>query len=208
MPDEEASKFVLGVDLDGVCADFIGGFRRIAAEWLGVNESELTSAPSYDYPEWKMDSAGGWLDAYHYAITRREIFRTLSPIPGASVSLRRLWTAERVRIRIITHRLFFEFFHAEAIKQTIEWLDRHAFPYWDICFMRDKAAVGADLYIEDSPTNVEALRAAGKRVICYGNSTNEHIPAPRAKDWREIETMVLQEFKDWEKGPQPTLPGS
>lgn len=155
-----------------------------------------------------MDSAGGWLDAYHYAITRREIFRTLSPIPGASVTLRRLWTAERVRIRIITHRLFFEFFHAEAIKQTIEWLDRHAFPYWDICFMREKAAVGADLYIGDSPTNVEALRAAGKRVICYGNSTNEHILAPRAKDWREVETMVLQEFEDWEKGPQPTLPGS
>ena len=28
--------FVFGVDLDGVVADFYGGLRPIAAEWLGV----------------------------------------------------------------------------------------------------------------------------------------------------------------------------
>jgi len=31
-------QFVLGVDLDGVVADFIGGLRPIAAEWLGVGD--------------------------------------------------------------------------------------------------------------------------------------------------------------------------
>ena len=29
--------FVFGVDLDGVVADFYGGLRPIAAEWLGVD---------------------------------------------------------------------------------------------------------------------------------------------------------------------------
>ena len=32
-------RFVLGVDLDGVCADFYGGLKPVAAEWLGVDLS-------------------------------------------------------------------------------------------------------------------------------------------------------------------------
>jgi hypothetical protein len=32
---ETDRKFVLAVDLDGVCADFYTGLRPIAAEWLG-----------------------------------------------------------------------------------------------------------------------------------------------------------------------------
>ena len=39
MTIDDELRFVLGVDLDGVCADFIGGLRPIAAEWLDVKES-------------------------------------------------------------------------------------------------------------------------------------------------------------------------
>ena len=35
------TKFVLGVDLDGVVADFYPGLRPIAAEWLGVGLEAL-----------------------------------------------------------------------------------------------------------------------------------------------------------------------
>ena len=31
----DGRQFVLGVDLDGVCGDYIGTFRRIVAERLG-----------------------------------------------------------------------------------------------------------------------------------------------------------------------------
>lgn len=37
----DENRFVLGVDLDGECADFIGALRPIAAEWLGVQVNEL-----------------------------------------------------------------------------------------------------------------------------------------------------------------------
>ena len=33
--------FVLGVDLDGVCADYTTAFREIAAQELGVDKSAL-----------------------------------------------------------------------------------------------------------------------------------------------------------------------
>ena len=53
-------------------------------------------------------------------------------------------------------RLFIKYFHKQAIQQTVAWLDMHGIPYWDLCFMRDKAEVGANLYVKDAPANVEA----------------------------------------------------
>ena len=91
---------------------------------------------------------------------QRELFLKLPPTARAPQALRRLSKAG-VRIRIITHRLFIKYFHQIAVSQTIQWLDRHDIPYWDLCFMQEKTAVGADLYIEDSPSNIERLRAEG-----------------------------------------------
>jgi 5'(3')-deoxyribonucleotidase len=119
-------------------------------------------------------------------------------MPGAPQALRRLSGAD-VRIRIITHRLFIKYFHQVAVRQTIEWLDFHDIPYWDLCFMREKAAVGADLYVEDSPENVARLRAEGLKTIVFSNSTNEHLPGPRARSWDEVVGLVLDEKATWEK---------
>src|SRR3990172_3226868 len=150
-------RFVLGVDLDGVVAEFYGGLRPIAAEWLGVPLDSLTTEVSYNLPEWRLETVGSYEDLHRFAVTQRELFRNLSPIDGAGPVLRRL-SARNIRIRIITHRLFIKYAHQLAVEQTTEWLEHHGIPYWDLCFMKEKAAVGADLYIEDSPRNVEQLR--------------------------------------------------
>ncbi|HSD43185.1 MAG TPA: hypothetical protein VLD36_15135 [Burkholderiales bacterium] len=191
-------RFVLGVDLDGVCADFYGGLKPVAAEWLGVDIATLPDRVSWTLPEWGVDRAPGGYDALHrFAVTQRELFRRLPPMPGAPQALRAL-SGEDVRIRIITHRLFIKYFHQVAVRQTIEWLDFHDIPYWDLCFMREKAAVGADLYIEDSPENVARLRAQGLKTIVFSNSTNEHLPGPRAQSWDEVVGLVLAEKGAWE----------
>jgi 5'(3')-deoxyribonucleotidase len=195
-------RFVFGVDLDGVCADFYGGLKPIAAEWLGVDATALPDRVSWTLPEWGVDRAPGGYDALHrFAVTQRELFRRLPPMPGAPQALRAL-SAQDVRIRIITHRLFIKYFHQVAVRQTIEWLDFHDIPYWDLCFMREKAAVGADLYIEDSPENIARLRAQGLRTIVFSNSTNEHLPGPRAASWDEAVGLVLAEKAAWEARAQ------
>jgi 5'(3')-deoxyribonucleotidase len=97
---------------------------------------------------------------------------------------------EGYRIRIITHRLFIHFFHATALQQTIEWLDHHGIPYWDLCFMKEKDQVGANIYIDDAPDNIESLRSRGFYTICYANSTNKAVGAPRAKGWDEVYELV------------------
>jgi len=65
--------------------------------------------------------------------------------------------------------------------------------------MRDKAAVGADLYIEDSPDHVQRLREDGHKTIVFTNSTNEGLPGPRADSWLEVESLVLKQLEDWQK---------
>jgi 5'(3')-deoxyribonucleotidase len=193
------TRFVLGIDLDGVCADFYRGLRPIAAEWLGVPVESLPEQVSYGLGEWGIDRAPGGYPALHrFAVTQRNLFRDLEPVERAPVTLRQL-SALDVRIRIITNRLFIKYFHQEAVRQTIEWLDHYDIPYWDLCFMRDKAAVGADLYVEDSPENVARLRRDGYPTIVFSNSTNLDLDGPRAGSWRDVERLVMERLGKWER---------
>lgn len=184
-------QIVLGVDMDGVCADFYGRMREIAAEWFECKIEDLTPEVSYGLEEWGIKDIDQYNSLHRFAVTQRDLFRTAEMIPGSRKYLRML-SGEGVRIRIITHRLFIHYFHETAVKQTIDWLDHHGIPYWDLCFMKEKAQVGADIYIEDSPDNVENLRAAGLYTICFGNSTNTHIMHPRAKSWAEVYELIGQ----------------
>jgi 5'(3')-deoxyribonucleotidase len=142
---------------------------------------------------------GGYPKLHQFAVTQRDLFRVLQPMPGAPQVLRQL-SEKKVRIRIITHRLFIKHFHKIAVQQTIEWLDHHDIPYWDLCFMKDKAAVGADLYIEDSPDNVERLRADGHATIVLTNSTNRSLVGPRANSWADVGRLVDEAIQMWAKG--------
>lgn len=189
-------QFVLGVDLDGVVADFMRGLKPIAAEWLGKDEADLPDEVQYGFPEWDLDPSGGYESLHRFAVKERDLFVNLSPLEGAPAVLRRL-SARGIRIRIITHRLYIPWFHREAINQTTEWLEHHGIPYWDLCFMRDKAAVGADLYLEDNPSNILALRADGHETIVVSNSTNRALDGPRAGNWIEVEGLVFEALERW-----------
>lgn len=187
---QEKRKIVLGVDLDGVCADFYGHMRDIAAEWFERPIEELTKDVSYNLPEWGITNPEEQYPSLHrFAVTARNLFRDVPMIPGARKYLRKL-SDEGFHIRIITHRLFIQYFHAIAVQQTIEWLDYNGIPYLDLCFMKEKERVGADIYIEDSPNNISALRTQDCYTICFGNSTNRHIAPPRAESWDEVYNLV------------------
>ena len=204
---ENPRQFVLGVDLDGVVANFYAGLLPIAAEWLGVPAGSLPVEVSYGLTEWGLDAAGGYEDLHRFAVVQRELFRKLEPMPGAAAALRRI-SQRGMRIRIITHRLFIKYFHEEAVTQTTAWLEHHGIPYWDLCFMKDKAAVRADLYVEDSPENVAALRADGHETIVFRNSTNRQLPPPQAASWAEVEDLVAEHHARWQaRGESRGVPG-
>ena len=194
MPSDKG-EVVIGVDLDGVCADFYARMREIAAEWLEVGIETLTTDVSYGLDEWGIRDDDHYRQLHRFAVTQRDLFETCAPIRGAATTLRRL-SDEGYRIRIITHRLFINFFHEASVRQTIRWLDKHGVPYRDLCFMGEKDQVGADVYIDDSPDNIEGLRAAGHFCVCFANSANKGIEAPRARTWEEVYALIKQRWPE------------
>jgi 5'(3')-deoxyribonucleotidase len=204
--------FVLGIDLDGVVADFYGRMREMAAEWFGVPVDSLTTDVDWGMTVWGIRNEDEYLRLHRWAVTQRELFRSMPPMPGAPQALRRL-AAEDVRIRIITHRLVIPYFHETAVHQTVSWLDRHGVPYWDLCFMRRKTAVGADVYLDDAPHNIAELQSEHLPLIVFTNSTNADMPAEqhgRAADWHEAEDMIRSRYHRWlrDRGrPVPEQPG-
>ena len=185
----DLNRIIIGVDLDGVCSDFYGRMREIAAEWFECPIGDLTREVSYGLPEWGVRSSDQYESLHRFAVTQRALFKTSPMIPGARKYLR-LVSDEGARIRIITHRLFIHYFHSLAVGQTIEWLDENGIPYWDLCFMKAKEQVGADIYVEDSPENVKSLRGKDLYTICFGNSTNRAVDAPRAESWEDVYRLI------------------
>jgi 5'-nucleotidase len=182
-------EFVLGVDLDGVCADHAAAFRRVVATERGVDPSTLEDQRTWNCAEWGIDDEE--FDRLHrLAVMEHHMFRTMPVVPGAAATLWRLSDAG-VWIRLITHRLYTNWGHAVAVADTVAWLDEHAIPYRDLCFLGDKPQVEADAYIDDAPHNVEALRATGARTLVFSQPYNMDIAGPRAAGWAEVEDWVL-----------------
>jgi 5'(3')-deoxyribonucleotidase len=195
----DESSFILGVDLDGVVGDFYGAMRSIAAEWLSRPLEALTPDVSYGLEEWGIEEYGGYDRLHRFAVTQRNLFRDMPPIKDAPAVLRKL-SNKGIRIRIITHRLFLKYSHKTSVTQTVEWLDNWDIPYWDICFMADKVAVGAHVYVDDAPSNIRLLRSQGCKTIVFSNSTNRDLPGPRADTWQDVERLVMEAREEWKTG--------
>jgi 5' nucleotidase, deoxy (Pyrimidine), cytosolic type C protein (NT5C) len=68
--------------------------------------------------------------------------------------------------------------------------------------VKDKPAVDADLYTEDSEKNVAQLRGAGHPTIVFGNVTNVGFPGTRLEDWVEVEKIVRSAHERWRSNRQ------
>lgn len=199
------NEFVLGVDLDGVCADYTSGFRTVAAREWGVPESSLTTEVSWDFGEWGLDR-DGFLALHRASVQEHRMFRDMPAVPGASDALWRLSDAG-VWIRVITHRLVTNWGHATIVSDTVDWLDTRRIPYRDLCFLGRKPQVQADAYVEDAPHNIEALRADGNVVIVFDQPYNRDLDGPRARTWAEVEVLVAELVAASGRSFEGQLPG-
>ena len=184
---------VLGVDLDGVCGDYEGAFRGSLMRRSERAAEEFPPQTAMDaYSEWGL-TFEQFEAAHRQAVLEDRIFRHMEPLPGVSEALWEL-SDLGVWIRIITHRLIFNWAHETSAADTAAWLDLHRIPYRDLCFIGDKPDVGADLYVDDSPTNIMSLRSAGRTAIVFDQPYNHHLPGPRARTWTDVVTLVRAEL--------------
>jgi len=197
---------VLGVDLDGVVADHTRRFREIVGELRGIDPESLPMDRSWDFHEWGFEP-GEYERLHRLAVTDYDMILTMPVIEGAADVLWRLSDAG-IWIRIVTHRLYVNWAHERAVGDTAAWLDQHRIPYRDLCFLGAKPEVQADAYIDDAPHNITALRELGNTVIAFEQPYNCDVPGePRARDWAEVESIVVDLAADRLGQVEVQLPG-
>lgn len=178
------NKLRLGIDLDGVVADFTRG-------WMGFYNPEFgTSLQVEDSVSWN-----GLIDLTHFKdmgefwkwssdLDGRSLFWHLETFPGAVEALESLDAAGH-KIVILTTKPDF------AVHDTLEWLARHRLPTTEIHILEDKWTVECDVYLDDSPIVLPRLvEHRPNSVICrYVRPWND--PMEGATDVRNFD-----EFRD------------
>jgi 5'(3')-deoxyribonucleotidase len=175
----------LGIDLDGVVADFnTGWISRYNADFGADVAFDAVvawdSIPSLthfrhmgDFWRWAQDHDG------------HSLFRHLDTYDGAVETLHRL--ARRNDIVIITTKPVW------AVHDTFAWLADHGIPTREVHILRQKWTVTCDFYLDDAPHVVEDLVAhRPDATVCrFIRPWNEPVPgATDVRTWEEFEQLV------------------
>ncbi len=209
-------RYVIGIDMDGVLANYESFLRRVTADELGIDEESIPLSESWNFTNWPIRDRDHYEELHLKEVSEYSMFANLDEIPGASDALWRLNDHDELRFRIVTHR-YPVFSSAERKKavgllqakitaDTVAWLQqirpdgRPLIPFHDLAILgtskADKASVGCDIYIDDSPGNIAALRSEGQRAIVFSQEYNSHIPGLRADNWEAVEAIILEELEE------------
>ena len=144
----------LGIDLDGVVADFNSGwverYNRDFDANVNVDQIVEWDAPTH------LTHFSGMGQFWEWASTcgeGRSLFRPLRPYADALDSLRRLRRRGH-KIVILTTKPDF------AVHDTYAWLSEHEVPTTEVHILDDKTTVECDIYLDDADHNLEALSAS------------------------------------------------
>lgn len=178
----------LGIDLDGVVADFNRG-------WMELHGTEFASAldPSM-VRAWDGVATLGdfahmgefWAWARTAGTDGTSIFRHLPPMPDAIDALHRLVRAGH-RIVVLTSK------PSWAVHDTFHWLADNRMPTREVHMLDAKWEVPCDVYLDDSPTVLPRLvRNRPDATVCrFVRAWNDPVPgAIDVTSWREFEQVV------------------
>jgi hypothetical protein len=176
----------LGIDLDGVVADFSKGwidlYNREFGTDLRVEQVDtwdgITSITHFeemrDFWKWSSDLDG------------RTLFWHLEPFPGAVQALHDL-DREGHEIVIVTMKPSF------AIDDTHDWVAAQGIPASEIHILEDKWRIDCDVYLDDGPHVLPGLVAnRPDRTVCrYVRPWNRAVPgAVDVRDFDEFRALV------------------
>lgn len=184
---------IIGVDLDNTSGDYTDALRQYVGEAEGIPvEERLTVFPEpsdYNFTTWPFVSTD--FLRYHSEAVAQGIYGKMKVYDGCSQTLWKL-DEDGHHIRVITSRFTVWGQNNRVVASTGAWLDKVDLPYRDIMFVRDKGDVYADVYIEDNPSNIFALRALGRTVIVYDALYNRDISGLRAHNWEEVYKLITE----------------
>jgi|SaaInlStandDraft_1057018.scaffolds.fasta_scaffold16379_6 5'-nucleotidase len=205
----DLNPFILCIDLDGPVAEYTKAIRQATAERTGVPVEQIGPQTAWEFYKsegWPISNREEYMQIHNQAVDDG-MFRSMKVVEGASDALWEL-SEEGIHVRVVTHRLINKWSHARVVADTVEWLQasrpdgRPTIPYRDICFLSQKFDLAGDVLVEDSPANLEGVKAAKDRnlpapyPIIYDTPYNRHVDGVRAKTWDEI-YATIHTYKEW-----------
>jgi 5'(3')-deoxyribonucleotidase len=179
----------LGIDLDGVVADFNAGWTRLHNDEFGGNLSgDLVTT-------WDgLHTLGGFSDMNAFWAWARgnsqrpSIFRHLDLLPDALDTLRAL-DAEGHHVVIVSTKPDW------AVHETMHWLADNKIPTREVHLTFTKHLVDCDIYLDDAPGVLPALvKHRPNALICrFVRPWNQPVPgAVDVHDWAEFHAIVTE----------------
>jgi 5'(3')-deoxyribonucleotidase len=175
----------LGIDLDGVVADFSTGWiSRYNTEFGAELRSEQVESWNAMAELTHFDTMGAfwrWAEGEDHA----SIFRHLETYPDAVETLARL--DREHEIVILTAKPNW------AVHDTFAWIADHRIPTREVHITNAKWRVPCDVYLDDAPHQIEDIhRNRPESVMCrMVRPWNAPRPGVRdVRDWDEFEALV------------------
>jgi hypothetical protein len=186
-----ARQLDIGVDLDGVCYDFVGALRTWINGATGRALDTMAPAQSWDFwrDQWDL-SLDEFLGFYADAVHAGFMFIQGDSYPGAIAGFRRLAEAGH-RLHVVTARAPRGAVEQAEINTRI-YLEANQMPYTSLTFSDRKGDVPTDIFFEDAVHNYVALEEAGFHPWLYTQGWNESFPARRVSGWPQFEEVVAQ----------------
>lgn len=142
----------LGIDLDGVVADFNSGwisrYNRDFGTTLDVGQVVEWNAPTHLTHFRGMDEFWDWARTCGEG---RSLFHPLDTYPDALETLHCLQQRGHLIVILTTKPDF-------AVHDTYAWLSRHEIPTTEVHILDDKTKVECDVYLDDADHNLTDLR--------------------------------------------------
>lgn len=193
-------KFILGVDIDDTLTSYTERFLSIHANRYGVDPASLQRPTSYAMDCWGwpgIESAQDYLNHHNDYVRNEKLFAKSPAFPYAAQAIRNLREAGAY-VKIITTRFCSPEFPDKdlVIKETAKFFGFNRFEYDEFMVSSTKDHIYADVYIDDSPKNVEKFTKMGRQVIVpnttgYTEATAEKFGVHLGNGWEHIEQLVL-----------------
>lgn len=179
----------LGIDLDGVVANFNAGWMRRYNEQYGASlVPEMVQTWDAFVALTHFESNTEFWD-WASNVDGPGLFRGLPLFPDARESLERL--SDDHKIVIITTK------PPWATSETFAWIADHELPTREVHITYQKWKVDCDVYLDDGPHNLQSLAVKRPdRIVCrFIRPWNDPVPGTTDIDsWEAFEAFVNEQF--------------
>ena len=179
-----AARLTFASDLDGVGYDFNATMRAWFVNHRGMNAADLPDATTYSLATcWNMDQDE--LVAEMVAAFRAGVlFHTGAAYADAVAGCRAVQAAGHRLIFVTARNLPGIESETEAV--TRKWLALNGFDADDVIVTSDKNAVGWDLLLDDSASNIDVALAGGRNGLLLGRDFNADVTHLPRVNWADV----------------------